>query len=714
MYDYGFWIIDTATGANESTSWNVFEGWTVHVNATSTKADQSVGGTAYHGIGIELNATGNQLLTVNAGVGKWVAGSFVAPNHAYYHQHIWCTVYCGPGHGGMQSHILNVVPSTIVPHVTVQGSPTNGTAPLTVTFKGSVTGGTAPVATAWNFGDGTSTSGSVNTTHTYTLSGSYTAVLTATDAVGYVASGSVPVSVGTSAPLNASARLTPASGYVTVRGLVLRRGGRRFGRVLLRMEFRRRRHRHRRDSLPCLHVRRPVHRRPDRHRLVRGLGEGRQHGFGDDADGHAQRDGVRHALRRSRSRERHLRGVRSRRDRSDQRPVDVRRWDGRHRRVRRAFVRDRRRVRCDRVRRRRASGRMGHAFVHVNVTGASGSPFRVWLVADPTAGAPPLRVGASVSLEGGSGSYLVPTWGFGDGSSASGSLASHDYASLGAFSLSVTALDSLGATASSTATITVEGLQVTVTANTTTGDAPFAVQVGASVVGGSGTYLPVAWTWGDGSTASGTTANHTYSPAVNGTLEIRATVTDSAGTSATGNLSVQILPPPAANLTVTVANVGVPADERHVLASRDGRLRSVLDHPALGLRRRHDDPGRFAREPHLPQARAFPGLRRDKRLLRPIGERHAVGHDLRRGRHGRGRGRWRERLDLHRGRRPEHRRSRPARIRGRLRARRPVREATRPFHLPGCGGRGPRRVSTARRPPPAPPTSPAPNGGVAS
>ncbi|HZY91428.1 MAG TPA: PKD domain-containing protein, partial [Thermoplasmata archaeon] len=213
MYDYGFWIVNTATGVNESGTWYIYEGWTIHVNATSVPADPSVGGAAYHGLGVELNATGKQLLAVSAPVGRWVSASFVAPTSAYYHQHIWCTIECGDGHSGMYLYNLNIIPATFIPSVTASANVTQGAAPLSVGFTGKISGGTPPYTDSWNFGDGSATVASLNATHVYTLSGTYSAAITVTDSKGFHATGSVSITVSATSAMTATAAAGPAAGY---------------------------------------------------------------------------------------------------------------------------------------------------------------------------------------------------------------------------------------------------------------------------------------------------------------------------------------------------------------------------------------------------------------------------------------------------------------------------------------------------------------------
>ncbi len=557
MYDYGFWIIDTVSGANETKVWTVFEGFTVHVNVTSLPADPSVGGTAYHGIGIEINATGTQLLQIAAGVNKWAAGSFVAPSHAYYHQHIWCTVYCGPGHGGMQVHNLDVVPATAVPQVTAQGSPASGTAPLLVSFTGSVVGGTPPLTTSWNFGDGTVVNGTVNTTHTFTLSATYTATLTATDSAGFHAAGSVTVTVAAAAPLNASATLTPTSGVVP---FLVQLSGTASGGTGSDSFAWSLGDGYTATGASASHV----YTSPGLYSV--GLVVTDSAGVSStvvsavtarsptgtlNVTGHATPANGSAPLNVTLSEAAPGAGapvtvlwmLGDGSTSSSASPTHTYTAAGHY--LATVYVTD-------------GTGRQGSALVSVDVQGGPSVPLRAWLTADPTAGGPPLPITASVSIEGGTGTYTTPQWSFGDGGASAGVMVSHSYAQVGTFSLRVALTDSAGTPANATLPITVEGLGLTISVNSSLGDAPFSVRAAASVVGGTGTYAPIQWTWGDGASSSGSPANHTYAAPVNGTVQIHATVTDSGGSTASGVYALQILPPPVANLTAAVAAVAYP------------------------------------------------------------------------------------------------------------------------------------------------------------
>ena len=92
----------------------------------------------------------------------------------------------------------------IEPVANISASPLTGTAPLDVSFDGS--GSTGPNALAswnWNFGDGSTGTG-VQTMHTYTTPGTYTASLVVTDILGL---SSFPRNVS----IGVSAATTPAS-----------------------------------------------------------------------------------------------------------------------------------------------------------------------------------------------------------------------------------------------------------------------------------------------------------------------------------------------------------------------------------------------------------------------------------------------------------------------------------------------------------------------
>jgi len=88
------------------------------------------------------------------------------------------------------------------------GTPLSGLAPLSVVFTDLSTN--TPTSWTWNFGDG-STSTAQNPSHTYAVAGSYTVLLTATNAAGSN-SKTAPAYVTANSPVvPSSTRLTPAT-----------------------------------------------------------------------------------------------------------------------------------------------------------------------------------------------------------------------------------------------------------------------------------------------------------------------------------------------------------------------------------------------------------------------------------------------------------------------------------------------------------------------
>lgn len=87
------------------------------------------------------------------------------------------------------------------PVAAASGTPTAGVAPLAVQFSsaGSYDPEGGPLTYAWQFGDG-ATSTEANPQHTYTVNGTYNAVLTVTDPGGLFATASVPITVGNEPP----------------------------------------------------------------------------------------------------------------------------------------------------------------------------------------------------------------------------------------------------------------------------------------------------------------------------------------------------------------------------------------------------------------------------------------------------------------------------------------------------------------------------------
>jgi serine protease len=85
------------------------------------------------------------------------------------------------GYGLVNANAALLTVGNNPPVAAFTGTPTSGTAPLTVNFTDQSTNG--PTSWAWTFGDG-GTSTAQNPSHSYTSAGSYTVTLTATNAYG--------------------------------------------------------------------------------------------------------------------------------------------------------------------------------------------------------------------------------------------------------------------------------------------------------------------------------------------------------------------------------------------------------------------------------------------------------------------------------------------------------------------------------------------------
>lgn len=114
-----------------------------------------------------------------------------------------------------------------VPTAGASASPQDGTAPLTTEFFGSADGGDAPLSYKWTFGDGSASTTSRNTNHTYATSGTYTATFLVTDADGDTDSATVLIKVrekeaptvqASASPTSGTASLTVAFNAVAVSG----------------------------------------------------------------------------------------------------------------------------------------------------------------------------------------------------------------------------------------------------------------------------------------------------------------------------------------------------------------------------------------------------------------------------------------------------------------------------------------------------------------
>src|SRR5215217_802400 len=168
------------------------------------------------------------------------------------------------------------------------------------------------------------------------------------------------------------------------------------------------------------------------------------------------------------------------------------------------------------------------------------------ITSNATSGNAPATVSFAADASGGTGPYTV-NWNFGDDSEESDEqTVSHTFTEAGNYSVTLTATDSTGETASDTLELTVEesseepatdeeppateSLAAEITSNATSGNAPATVSFAADASGGTGPYT-VNWNFGDDSEESDEqTVSHTFTEA--GNYSVTLTATDSTGETA--------------------------------------------------------------------------------------------------------------------------------------------------------------------------------------
>jgi PKD repeat protein len=178
----------------------------------------------------------------------------------------------------------------------------------------------------------------------------------------------------------------------------------------------------------------------------------------------------------------------------------------------------------------------------------------------PRQGVAPLSVSASASHSGGKAPYVF-TWDFGDGSPPAHDLLPppHAYGSHGTYLIRFSVTDSAvpPATAEATPmTVTVFApLTLSVSADPNRGVIPLAASFSATPSGGAAPYA-LTWNFGDGATATGTSANHTYEAP--GVFHVSVQATDGAGQSTAASVTVTALAPLAASASASPAFGNAP------------------------------------------------------------------------------------------------------------------------------------------------------------
>lgn len=133
-------------------------------------------------------------------------------------------------------------------------------------------------------------------------------------------------------------------------------------------------------------------------------------------------------------------------------------------------------------------------------------------------------------------------WNFGDGTTATGRNATHTYAQKGSYTVNLTVTDDKGATGSTTKSVRVGPNQAPSAGYTAdcrnAAGYRFCKFDGAGSFDPDGSIASYAWTFGDGSTGSGTQVDHIYAAA--GTYTVTLKVTDNEGATDTETKTVRV------------------------------------------------------------------------------------------------------------------------------------------------------------------------------
>lgn len=157
-------------------------------------------------------------------------------------------------------------------------------------------------------------------------------------------------------------------------------------------------------------------------------------------------------------------------------------------------------------------------------------------------------------------------WSFGDGSTATGQIVSHDFDTAGTYSVTLTVTNDRGRSASTTQFVTVAAAGPPIAAFTVSPSAPAVNDLVTFNASGSQAapgrrLVDWRWTFGDGTEGSGQIVTKRYTRA--GTFVVTLTVTDDLGKTATAppqTVTVGGGPAPTADFTFSPANPRVNED----------------------------------------------------------------------------------------------------------------------------------------------------------
>jgi PKD repeat protein len=150
------------------------------------------------------------------------------------------------------------------------------------------------------------------------------------------------------------------------------------------------------------------------------------------------------------------------------------------------------------------------------------------------------------SVAGGTAPFTY-SWSFGDGTSASGSLTpSHTYVSAGNFTVVLSVRDALNRVSTSTTSAAIGRVNPVANINGPySGTAGSAIAFSATSTSAGATF---SWTFGDGTTATGSSPSHTFSSP--GTYVVGLAVTDTLGNTTNATTVATVSPTSVSNVTI--------------------------------------------------------------------------------------------------------------------------------------------------------------------